>query len=140
MTNYLVNRIDNLLGWVIPTGYENVLPSPLALTDRALISLLDMAQLAIWEKIQTFKETVTEDNAQYETGHYFTDRDLIPEGQVDVPKYVLVTLNLLEQMGLIVEVSQRNPLTNDLMPFFRLVEDRDDWKPMSQVDNEGEIQ
>jgi len=46
-------------------------------------------------------------------------------------------LNILEQMGLIVLVTQKNPLTNDLMTFYRLAEERDEWKPEPQTENQG---
>ena len=142
----LSRRVERLLGWVLPTSYEHQIPSPLTVGDGTLkedvlLSALNPEQRAIWEKIQSFtKDIYTRKQPPYPTGRYFIDRDFLVEGQNDVPESVRSTLDILEQMGLIVIVSQRNQRTGDLMPFYRLVEVRDEWQEVPPPDTNGDIQ
>lgn len=135
----LSQRIDNLLGWVVPSGGAPKLPSPVAMDETTLIGHFNPKQQEIWDEIQKFKEDIlVETGEPYPTGKYFT-----PESD-DLEKFdsteVQMTLDILEKMGLIVLVTQKNPLTNDRMAFYRLTEERDEWKPESQTENQGEAQ
>lgn len=127
----LGNRIETLIGWVIPSGEIPKLPSPVKVSDNPLIGQLNLEQQAIWQKIQTLVDEIPViDGEPYQTGRYFKPDapELMATTEAEV---VRMTLDILEQMGLIVLVTQKNPLTNDMMTFYRLVEERDEWKPQS---------
>ena len=136
----LSQRVDNLLGWVIPSGGTPRLPSPVSVGDDPLISQLNPEQQVVWQRIRMLLDDVTLDGGQaYQTGRYFKP-DASELADITDPAVVEMTLDILEQMGLIVLVTQENPLTHDKMPFYRLVEERDTWKLEPQGENQGAAQ
>jgi len=51
----LSQRIDNLLGWVVPSEGTPKLPSPVAINETTLIGHFNQAQQEIWDEIRKFK-------------------------------------------------------------------------------------
>ena len=137
--NELSQRVYQLLGWISTELTPDIsLPSPI-LKEKELddegkaisvspFGTLSEEQKEVWKLVLDQTEEVNEEE---KTGKYFTPQMLFeqsPEGITE--ECIDLTLDILAGMGLIIPVSQPNPIDSTAPPmsFYRIVEERDKWQ------------
>lgn len=80
----------------------------------------------IWRTIETLTEAVPEDPT-FQTGTPFTPDDILNRTDAVGEGSIQLSLEIFEAMGLIVPVTYRHPVTNELLPGYRRTQENDRW-------------
>lgn len=128
----LSKRMDRLAGWLVTEPNRQVsIPSPIL--NVSTFGQLDEVQNRIWRTIEALTEGVPEDPI-LQTGTAFTPDDILNQNETIGEGVIQLSLEIFEAMGLIVPVTYRNPVTNELLPAYRRTQESDTWS-QSQEEN-----
>lgn len=130
----LTRRINNLAGWLATDSRQQAsIPSPIL--ESGPFGQLDETQHQIWEIIESMVENTPEPTS-INTGIPFTPDDILQQNPAIGEGAIQLSLQIFEAMGLIVPVTYKHLVTDELLSGYRRVQEIDIYKLLREGGDE----